>query len=66
MYKYCYSNEGAIYAKGLWGVDDKICIVLYRIALHCTALHCIVLYCMNGYDCNFWRKPAIPFKLGNY
>ena len=19
MYKYCYSNEGAIYAKGLWG-----------------------------------------------
>ena len=20
MYKYCYSNEGAIYAKGLWRV----------------------------------------------
>ena len=21
MYKYCYSNEGAIYAKGLWAMS---------------------------------------------
>ena len=28
MYKYCYSNEGAIYAKGLWRKEKSTSLLV--------------------------------------
>ena len=67
MYKYCYSNEGAIYAKGLLGSERLpalstmfvrlpslclgVCLLCTRFSTHFSSLNSVVIVCAEDIVC---------------